>query len=411
MDTSQVELFPQKHPRKVYSVAQVNRIAKETLENISCWVHGEVAELERIRTKYAANFFKFKLKDEVTNYTLPVILWPEVASNLGFELKDGLQVLVFGNLTLYEKTGIYQFSARIIELFGEGLLQKKFEELKKRLRAEGLFDEKYKKPLPKYPIKVGVATSELGAAWTDFKKHTADRFPYFEIILTDIFVQGEQAVLDLVWAIEKLNQEKVAIIVLTRGGGSLEDLAAFNSEEVARAIFNSKIPVITAVGHERDETIADWVADVTASTPTAAARLLTLNFEEFLAKSDQFAQILTSAAHKFLQAKILDTSLKEKEFEDGTREFCRNYEKLLENADYNLKKMPIEILSSRNRILDGYLREFELLSPQRTLERGYSMTYKIPQMTILKNSKEAKIGNKVKIRLARGSLEAKVSKN
>lgn len=411
MDDLTAQFFPEKHPRKVYSVSQVNRIAKETLENFSGWVHGEVAELEEVRTRFATNFQKFKLKDEVTNYTLPVILWPEVAKNSDFELKDGLQVLVFGNLTLYEKLGNYQFQARVIELFGEGLLQKKFEELKRKLRAEGLFDEKYKVEIPKFPIKIGVITSETGAAWTDFKKHTIDSFPFFEILLADVFVQGEQAVQDIVWAINKMAKVNVDVVVITRGGGTMEDLAAFNSEEVARAIFACQTPVICAIGHERDETIADWVADLRASTPTAAAKLITSNFEEFLLKSENFAQILKSQAEKFFQAQLLEISLLEKELDRKVIKFITEKENLLIDLDDNLKRIPGKIIDEKNKVLDGFYREFELLSPQRTLERGYSITYKMPNATILRNPKEAQIGKKVKIRLAKGELEAEVIKN
>src|SRR3989344_6862442 len=272
--------------RTVYSVSEINRIARETLEHMSFWIEGEVCNFAYKEGRY--RYIYFSLKDTESEYLLPCRAEPDYAHSLDFPFKDGTRVLMYGNLTLYEREGKYQFASNIIELFGESILQKRLEELKKKLQKEGLFSDKHKVPLPEYPIRIGVVTSikGTGAAWFDFKTHSIDKYPFMEIVVHDVFVQGNYAVQDICRALKRLDDMNLDVLVITRGGGSFEDLMAFNSEKVARAIFSCSTPTLSAVGHEKDITISDLVADIRASTPTDAAHKLVVNYPIFFEKVD-----------------------------------------------------------------------------------------------------------------------------
>ena len=402
------ELTPTPQPRKIYSVSQVNRIAKETLENFSGWVQGEVSGLQKIKTKFDTFFLKFNLKDEVTLYILPVVAFSQVFETVDFELENGLAIVIFGNLSLFENRGEYQLNAQVIELFGEGLLQKQRELRKRKLASEGLFAQEKKKPIPEYPERIGLITRFERDAWFDFKKNAIDKFLFLQLYYTDVFVQGKNAVSDIVEALKLLNEKDLDVIVLTRGGGSQEDLAAFDSDEVVRAIAASKIPIISAIGHEKYETFADLAADAVVSTPTAAAKLVTAKFEEFLAKAEHLEATIRLLAAKFYQTKLLEISLLEKEFEGDVKNFLTQKSQVLDNLENNLRVLPITILTENKRKLEILQRELELLSPQRILERGYSVTYKLKDGAILKNAKDVSLEDKIRVRLARGDLKAKV---
>ncbi len=408
MESQLVELTPSPQPRKIYSVSQLNRIARVALENFAGWVHGEVSGLQKIKTKFGTFFLKFNLKDEVTQYILPVVAFSQVFETLDFELENGLAIVIFGNLSLFENRGEYQFNAQAIELFGEGLLQKQRELRKRKLASEGLFSPDRKKPIPEYPERIGLITRFESDAWFDFKKNAIDKFPFLQLYYTDVFVQGKNAVADIVEGLKLLNEKDLDVIILTRGGGSQEDLAAFDSDEIVRAIAASKIPIISAIGHEKYETIADLVADAVVSTPTAAAKLVITKFEEFLAKAEHLESTIRSLAAKFYQTKLLEISLLEKEFEVDVKNFLIQKFQILDNLENDLRVLPKTILTEYKRKLEILQRELELLSPRRILERGYSVTYKLKDGAILRDTKDVSLEDKIRVRLARGNLKAKV---
>ena len=257
--------------RKVYTVSELTKKIRETLEvNFDLiWVTGEISNL---RTPSSGHYY-FTLKDKESQ--IKAVLFRPQLRFLKFLPQDGMDIICYGRLTVYEKRGEYQIIIEYLEPKGIGALSFAFEQLKEKLSKEGLFDQAHKKPIPFLPKRIGIITSPTGAAIRDMIQIIGRRFSNLEIYIYPVRVQGEEAPSEIVKAIYEMNQwGKVDVIILGRGGGSLEDLWAFNTEEVARAIFDSKIPIISAVGHEIDFTIADFVADLRAPTPSAAAELV-----------------------------------------------------------------------------------------------------------------------------------------
>src|SRR5712671_6125246 len=274
------ELFPAEAARRVLTVSELTATVRRLLEKEvgQIWVSGEVTNL---RAQSSGHIY-FTLKD--ANAQLHCVLFRGEAAENRAVLQDGQKLIVQGDLTVYEPRGQYQLIVRAVELQGVGALQLAFERLKRKLQAEGLFAPERKRPLPKYPQRIGLVTSPTGAAIRDVLHGIRRRNPGLEIIFVPCRVQGDGAAVDIATAIRLLNEFNSALrtprsaldlILLTRGGGSLEDLWAFNEEIVARAIFESAVPVMSAVGHEIDFTISDFVADVRAATPSAAAEIIT----------------------------------------------------------------------------------------------------------------------------------------
>lgn len=257
----------------IFTVTEITRHIKNILENSlpAVWVKGQVSNYKR----HSSGHIYFTLKDEESSL-LCVFFW-QYNQYLRFELEDGMEVICFGKIRVYEKSGQYQLYVSKMMPLGVGELEIAFRKLKEKLENEGLFDAKWKKPIPKFPTRIGVVTSATGAAFEDIKNVLSRRFPV-DIFLYSARVQGEGAADEIVAGIKKFNPPagglNVDVIIVGRGGGSIEDLWAFNEEKVARAIFDSEIPIISAVGHEVDFTIADWVADLRAPTPSAAAELV-----------------------------------------------------------------------------------------------------------------------------------------
>ena len=279
-----------KPPAQVLSVSDLTRRIKALLEDSfpSVWVEGEVSNL---RSPLSGHVY-FTLKD--ASAQLAVVLFRGVAAKVGFQLKDGLQVIAFGDLGVYERSGQYQLVARRLLPKGLGALQLAFEELKQRLAKEGLFDPARKRPIPTLPQRIGLITSPTGAAIRDFLNIIGRRFPNVRIVINPVRVQGDGAAQEIAAAIDEFNALRASgrlsldVLIVTRGGGSLEDLWAFNEEIVARALARSHIPTISAVGHEIDFTISDFVADLRAPTPSAAAELVVKAKEEFVRQLEQY---------------------------------------------------------------------------------------------------------------------------
>jgi len=268
---------------KIYTVSQVNTLIKVALEETlppRLIIRGEMSDWKH----HTSGHCYFSLKDE--NGILPSVMWASKFAKVRFSPENGMAVLATGHIDVYTVGGKYQLYVDKLEPEGIGALQLAFEQMYKRLKAEGLFEEKYKKPLPKYPMRIGILTSESGAAVHDIRDSIFNRWPSAKLFLYPVPVQGEAAAEEIATALRDVNrrneQLKLDILIVGRGGGALEDLWAFNEEVLARAIFNSKIPIVSAVGHEVDVTIADLVADVRASTPTRAGVIAVPDMQEVL---------------------------------------------------------------------------------------------------------------------------------
>jgi exodeoxyribonuclease VII large subunit len=437
------ELFPTETGRRVLSVSELTAQVKRLLEKSvgSVWVTGEVTNL---RAQSSGHMY-FTLKD--AGAQLSCVLFSREKVSHRELLADGQKVLLQGDVTVYEARGQYQLIVRAVELQGVGALQVAFEKLKQKLAAEGLFAPERKRPLPKYPQRIGLVTSPTGAAIRDVLHVVQRRNPGLEIILAPCRVQGEDAADEIAAAIRLLNEFNVAqvsglrekdsqagslchidLILVTRGGGSLEDLWAFNEEVVARAIFESAIPVVSAVGHEIDFTISDFVADVRAATPSVAAEIIT----EGVFASRQLVTDLTQRmvrAHPRRRMNELLQRLDDLQtgllrcMRQGTRErqvTCQNLAMRL------LRVRPAQLLRQRRESLvmnQRRLRElahvclrngrssFEatetrlrLLGPEQVLSRGYSITMDAATGRVLRKAVEVKAGQKLKTRLKAGEV-------
>ena len=285
-----------KSDRHVFKVSELTRLLRTVLEETfrNIWVEGEISNF----TKHTSGHMYFSLKDDQA--VLSCVLFRRVNQNLKFKIENGMQVVCFGRLSIYDKRGQYQLYVDKIEPKGVGALQMAFEQLKKKLAGEGLFDDSRKRPIPYLPTRIGVVTSPTGAAIRDILNVVKRRFQNIEVILNPVRVQGDGAEEEVARAIEEFNEynrsvepdKKVDVLIVGRGGGSLEDLWAFNMEAVARAISSSVIPIISAVGHEIDWTIADFVSDKRAPTPSAAAELVIPKKEDLVLTLDQLTDRL-----------------------------------------------------------------------------------------------------------------------
>ena len=285
--------------RNVYSVKQVNAYIKNMFTQDfmlnRIYIKGEVSNCKY----HTSGHIYFSLKDE--SGSIACIMFAGQRSGLAFKMQDGQQVIVLGSVTTYERDGKYQLYAKEIILDGAGLLYEKFEALKRELGEMGMFAPEYKQPIPKFAKKIGIVTAPTGAAIRDIMNISARRNPYVQLILYPALVQGDGATASIVKGIEMLDKHGVDVIIVGRGGGSIEDLWAFNEEPVARAIFNCRTPIISAVGHETDTTIADYVADMRAPTPSAAAELAVFEYQALENYLEELHLKLKKALYQKLQ--------------------------------------------------------------------------------------------------------------
>lgn len=336
----------------IYSVSELTREIKYLLEEAwpAVWLQGEISNF----VHHSSGHMYFSLKDSEAQ--ISVVLWRQRAQALGFIPRDGMSVQALGQVRVYEKRGNYQFDVSKMMPAGVGDLQKAFEKLKAKLAAEGLFDEEHKKPIPAFPQTIGVITSPTGAAIRDIVHIVQRRMPSTRIILRPTVVQGQDAAEDICCAIREFNDYgRVDVLIVGRGGGSLEDLWAFNEEEVARAIYGSRIPVVSAVGHEIDFTIADFVADLRAPTPSAAAELVTPVREDLL----ENVQLLLARCYQNVARSLL---LKRERLERM-------------RSHYGLRRPGDVILQKRQRIDELYARMENQLRQRLTLERRNVLHY------------------------------------
>lgn len=392
----------------VLTVSQLNRFVRSTLEENprlqEVYVQGELSNVVR---HYSSGHLYFALKDDAA--AVRGVMFRGNAMRLQFQPENGMMVLVRGFITLYERDGTYQINATDIQPAGVGALQVAYEQLKRRLEAEGLFDSQYKQPIPANPGRIAVITSAGGAALQDVIHVISRRCPTVELTVFPAAVQGKDAVPELLVAfaaVEKL-ADRFDTVILCRGGGSMEDLMAFNNEQVVRAVFACPIPVISAVGHEVDFTLCDFAADLRAPTPSAAAEVAVPDTMQLRRQLEQYSDRLRDHAYKMLddctdrleRAKNQDMIKSPLKFWDTNRQ-------RLEYLIHLMQKLSVKELDSRRRQLAYLSILMEELSPLKTLGRGYSITYTDRQL--LRSVKEAAPGMELRTILPDGSIISKV---
>lgn len=391
---------------KIYTVWELTQEIKSTLEQTfpPLWVEGEISNL----SQPSSGHIYFTLKDESAQ--IRSVLWKNVALSLPFRIEDGMHLIVLAKLSVYEKQGNYQLYVEDLHPVGIGKLELAFQQLKEKLYKEGLFDEEHKKAIPKFPQRIGIITSPTGAAIRDIVKVARRRFPSIELILRPVRVQGEGAAEEIAQAISEFNLFKeVDVLIVGRGGGSLEDLWAFNEEIVARAIFASKIPIVSAVGHQIDFSIADFVADLRAPTPSAATEMVVPDKRELTKEIKSLNQRLVSTQQSLLDSyrqrlKAVLTSYGLKRPADLILQNRQRLDELIrqiEVATFNLIQRAKQTFSTTVGKLDA-------LSPLAVLERGYSVCYKLPERKIVKTAVSLKVKDEIETLLWKGKVHSEV---
>ncbi|MGA2172413.1 MAG: exodeoxyribonuclease VII large subunit [Sedimentisphaerales bacterium] len=442
---------------KIYTVSQVSALIKTTLENNlpgRLTVTGQISDWKL----HSSGHCYFSLKDE--GAVLPCVMWGSSFKKVKFKPENGLVIFGTGNIDVYEPQGKYQFYVESMEPAGKGSLQLAFEQMVKRLAAQGLFDEAHKRPLPRYPERIGIFTSESGAAFQDIVKSIFDRWPCVRLCFYPVPVQGEGAAEKIAAAIREVNRRndklKLDVLIVGRGGGSLEDLWAFNEEVLARAIYDSKIPVISAVGHEVDTTIADLVADARASTPTkagvvavpdskevlkqlaAAESRLTGEIESVIELAEQRLQTLLASS--VFRNPLLPVRNREQQLDEmggaigelmsgmlmGAREkLGEMYEQVVRLEPHRLlgRKM-VEVNDIKSRVnaamaalisrtgmqVTAYENRLAGLNPRAVLKRGYSITTLKATGAVVKAVADIQLGDTLVTELAENLIESKVTK-
>ncbi|RMF89031.1 MAG: exodeoxyribonuclease VII large subunit [Nitrospinota bacterium] len=443
--------FPQ---RKIYTVSELTQQIREVLEEAFFQIILVEGEISNLRTPSSGHSY-LTLKDE--NSQLRAVIFKPQRLYLRFQPEDGMQVIARGRLTVYEPRGEYQLVIESLEPKGIGALQIAFEQLKTRLAEEGLFDQSRKRPLPAFPQKIGIITSPTGAAIRDMLQIIRRRFANVHILLYPVRVQGEGAAEEIAQGIEVFNTlYPCDVLIVGRGGGSLEDLWAFNEERVARAIFHSRIPVISAVGHEIDYTIADFVADLRAPTPSAAAELVVKNKAEILQRIETLQQRLFHAMQGKLallrrrlshctERRVLTDPLNrvytlQQRLDELTMRMERSMQRQLEQREgrfltlerrlylanpraryrqqqerlLRLQEQMVQGMRHRLHLLrqrlHGVIGKLDALSPLAILGRGYSICRHLPSQEVIKSVTQLQAGDRIQVMLADGELRCGVEK-
>lgn len=387
----------------IATVSQLNAYMKRLVEGQNAlgdiWIKGEISNFKE---HYSGHLY-ITLKDD--GGVLKAVMFKSAAMSLTFKPEDGMKVLARGRIGVYEQSGTYQLYINEMTPDGVGELYIAYEKLKKRLAEEGLFDEKNKKPIPKYPEKIGVVTATTGAAVRDIINVITRRYPYCEIIIYPSLVQGAGAKENIVEAIEYFNEHNLCdTLIVGRGGGSIEDLWAFNEEEVARAIYASKIPIISAVGHETDFTIADFCADLRAPTPSAAAEIaVPSQLELSAAISGMLGRIKTAELNYIKKLRLYGEKLKPKSPQnmiDDMRQRCDN---MLHQAEKSFRLTAAE----KRKIMSELCGKLDAMSPLAVLNRGYAIA-EDEEKGIIRKVSDLTAGKIFKLTLTDGSRKCEV---
>ncbi|MCX7856365.1 MAG: exodeoxyribonuclease VII large subunit [Deltaproteobacteria bacterium] len=393
-------------PFRVYTVSEltfeIRRFINSQFKDI--FLEGEISNL-RI---YPSGHAYFSLKDE--GAVIKCVMFNFFDRYFGKDLCDGLSVLLRGRVDVYEKRGEYQFLVEEIETKGLGLLTLKFELVKRKLKEEGIFDSKWKKKIPVLPQRIGIITSPLGAAIKDMLRIIKKKFDNMQVLIYPVRVQGREAVYEIIEGLKYFNQaRKVDVIIIARGGGSIEDLAPFNEEELARAIFRSEIPVVTGIGHEIDFTIADLVSDLRAPTPTAAAdvvvpekKLLKENLELMAERLKRSIKRIVETERATVHRLFLE--LKQK------KSFFDKQKLYLDDVSFGFLRAMFDYLKTRRNSLSALNQRLNDLNPESILKRGYSITFTKEKGEIVKDADQVTQDEEVYVLLYRGKLLCKVER-
>lgn len=402
---SQLSLFPESQPAS-YSVFELNTYLRQLLEGDpvlqDVWVRGEISNLSIPKSGH----MYFTLKD--AQASIRCVMWRTQVLRLTYRPEEGAAVEVHGSISVYEAGGQYQLYADDIQPAGEGLLYQEFLRLKDKLEKEGLFDEAHKRPLPYAPKTIGVVTSPTGAAIRDMLNTLQRRFPLVEVVLAPAAVQGDAAPGEIVRGIENLNTfVQPDVIIVGRGGGSIEDLWAFNNERVARAIANSAAPVISGVGHQTDYTIADFSADLRAPTPTAAAELAVPDQMELRGILLERGEALTRLAEGLVEENrwTLQQNGHRLERLSPTAQLASGRQQSDELLRRGERAVTHRIQLQRTQ-LNGEVQQLTALSPQNVLDRGYAVVSSGEKL--VKQTKDVKPGDALTIQVSDGKIDAKV---
>ena len=393
---------------QIYHVSEVNRYVREILEDDpvlhDLWLQGEVSNF----TRATSGHLYFTLKDD--RAAISCVMWRTGASRQQYLPRDGDALVAHGRISVYEVQGRYQFYADMFQPAGIGLLHLEFERLKERLADEGLFDEQRKRPLPSFPRRVGVVTSPVGAALRDILQVLSRRYPLTEVILAPSTVQGAEAPTSIVAAIQALDRwAEVDLIIVARGGGSLEELWAFNDERVARAITQSAVPVVSGVGHETDFTIADFAADRRAPTPSAAAELSVPDRRELQASVAQLKGSLIAAADGRLSVLRSGADDRRRSLQRVSPQavLSRNRQYLDELIRRAVQQWEYRLSLERERV-SGELAHLRGLSPLGTLNRGYAVVRQAATGQIVRSVDQVDAGDQIRVQVSDGDFGAAV---
>lgn len=395
--------------QRIFSVSEANEFLKALFEQVpqlqEIFVRGEISNYKL----YPSGHHYFTLKDE--SGAMRCVMFRAQASRLRFRPENGMKVIAFGRIAVYPRDGAYQLYVSELSVEGVGDLHLAFEQLKAKLYQEGLFAREHKKPLPQYPETIAIITSPAGAAVHDMIRILRARYPLAKVKLLGVRVQGAEAPAEIVGALRYANAHAVADLIITgRGGGSIEDLWAFNDERVARAIYASDIPVISAVGHEPDVTIADYVADARASTPSNAAERAVPDQSELRARLEQIAARMERAERTriAMRREQLAALARKRVLRDPTA-FLADKRLLLDSTQRRLAMLAERRFAARRQHFASLCASLDAMSPLRVLARGYAVV-RTERGAILKDAREAAVGDTLSVTLARGSLECTVER-
>lgn len=394
--------------QEIMTVTELTKYIKKRLETDdllnNLLITGEISNFHH----HSSGHMYFTLKDD--NSRLKSVMFRSANQDLKFQPEDGMEVIASGYVSLYESRGQYQLYVQDLQPEGIGALHIAFEQLKEKLQQKGLFAAEHKRELPQFPQKVGVITSPTGAAIRDILSVIQRRFRGVSVLIAPATVQGDKAASTLVGALKILNQQSdVDVIIIGRGGGSIEDLWPFNEEEVARAIFSSQTPVVSAVGHETDYTIADFVADVRAPTPSAAGELAVSNQEEV----NRYVERLTDSLVQNIEQKLSDcrnqlTNLMERRVFLQPKQQLKDRKQRIDELEERLINLMERRLNLAQERLQSKAEKLDTLSPLNILSRGYTYCHKKDKQESLSSVSEVKPGDKLEVFLSDGKLETEV---
>lgn len=394
---------------RIFSVSEISKEIRRIVEEYipSVWIEGEVTNFMQSR----AGHIYFSLKD--SSALIDCVVWKSNTSSIRFQIANGMRLIVRGDVTTYGAQSKYQINIREIRTGGFGNLYVAFEALKEKLSKAGYFDESRKREIPRFPTRVGIVTSPTGAAIQDMLQISRRRNPAVEIVLYPALVQGEDAADSIVAGIRTFNaMNNVDFIIIGRGGGSIEDLWAFNEEKLVVAVANSRLPIVSAVGHEVDYTLSDFTADLRAPTPSAAIELTIPEMSEIQSWIDQFEQFASRAVLRKYQVVLHSMESAQKRLNSNRPiGLIRQRIQKVDQMEMRMSLLIRQILRNRYSDLENCAQTLKALNPKSVLNRGFSIVYHLPEKKIIKSVNNVTIGDAIRIEVSDGSFDAQVGGN